>query len=123
MSGMRDFILLCVHVIVTMARLAAPAGNAEIVNQQIMSDFDAARQAVRNPRAGMDWNLLCGGMGSNGWIAVSGEDDPPYYPVNVPIAPYPQFHQRITALASAAPWENRSTTKARCAVGTNSNSV
>jgi pimeloyl-ACP methyl ester carboxylesterase len=26
-----------------------------------------------------------------GWIAVSGEDDPPHRPVNVPVAPYPQY--------------------------------
>jgi pimeloyl-ACP methyl ester carboxylesterase len=87
-----------------------PAGNAEIVNQQIMSDFNAARKAVRNPRAGMDWDSLRQGMRNNGWIAVSGEDDPPDYPVNVPIAPYPQFHQPITVAAPAAPWENRPTT-------------
>jgi hypothetical protein len=26
-----------------------------------------------------------------GWIAVSGEDDPPHRPVNAPSAPYPQY--------------------------------
>jgi hypothetical protein len=27
-----------------------------------------------------------------GWITVSGEDDPPHRPVNVPAANYPQFN-------------------------------
>ncbi len=30
-----------------------------------------------------------------GWIAVSGEDDQPYRPVNVPSARFPQFHIKI----------------------------
>jgi len=29
--------------------------------------------------------------GNNGWIAVSGEDDTPHRPINVPTAPFPQF--------------------------------
>ncbi len=31
-----------------------------------------------------------------GWIAVSGEDDPPDRPVNVPSAPYPQYDITVT---------------------------
>jgi pimeloyl-ACP methyl ester carboxylesterase len=30
-----------------------------------------------------------------GWIAVSGEDDPPHRPVNVPSAPYPQYNMTV----------------------------
>jgi pimeloyl-ACP methyl ester carboxylesterase len=71
---------------------AAAAGTA---NQQIMSDFNAARQAVRNPGAGINENSLRQGLKHN-WIAVSGEDDPPDYPVNVDIAKYPQYHVPVT---------------------------
>jgi hypothetical protein len=30
-----------------------------------------------------------------GWIAVSGEDDPPHRPVNTPSAPYPQYDLEV----------------------------
>jgi len=30
-----------------------------------------------------------------GWIAVSGEDDPPHRPVNIPSAPYPQYNMDV----------------------------
>ena len=30
-----------------------------------------------------------------GWIAVSGEDDPPHRPVNIPSAPYPQYNMMV----------------------------
>src|SRR6516164_922494 len=36
MSGMRDFILLCVHVIVTMARLAGPGGLRSVVAESVL---------------------------------------------------------------------------------------
>src|SRR6516162_6583917 len=36
MSGMRDFILLCVHVIVTMARLAGPGGLRSVVAESAL---------------------------------------------------------------------------------------
>ena len=69
---------------------ATPA-TAGTANQQIMSDFNAARQAVRNPAAGINETALRKGLKYN-WIAVSGEDDPPDFPVNVDIANYPQYH-------------------------------
>jgi len=72
----------------------SPAAAAT-ANQQIMSDFHAALQAVRNPGAGINTSSLRQGL-KNPWIAVSGEDDPPDYPVNVFIAPYPQYHLAIT---------------------------
>ncbi|MFT3774004.1 MAG: hypothetical protein QM820_52230 [Minicystis sp.] len=34
-----------------------------------------------------------------GWIAVSGEDDQPYLPVNVPSAPFPQYRTVVTVPA------------------------
>jgi len=71
-----------------------PAAGAA-ASQQIMSDFNAARQAVRNPGAGINENPLRQGL-KHSWIAVSGEDDPPDYPVNVDIAKYPQYHQAVT---------------------------
>jgi pimeloyl-ACP methyl ester carboxylesterase len=69
--------------------------DAATVNKQIFSDLNAAVQAVRNPRAGMTEDALRAGMASS-WIAVSAEDDAPDFPVNVFIAPYPQFHLPIT---------------------------
>ena len=36
MAGMRDFILLCVHVIVTMARLAGPGGLRSVVAESVL---------------------------------------------------------------------------------------
>jgi pimeloyl-ACP methyl ester carboxylesterase len=72
-----------------------PAAAAATASQQIMSDFNAALQAVRNPAAGMNEASLRQGM-KHTWIAVSGEDDPPDYPVNVDIAKYPQYRVPIT---------------------------
>jgi len=60
-----------------------------------MSDFNAAQNAVRNPGAGINERFLRQGLKYN-WIAVSGEDDPPDYPVNVDIAKYPQYHRSVT---------------------------
>lgn len=88
-----------------LTQLGMPAAAAAAANQQIMNDFNATKAAVRNPRAGMDWISLRQVLRSN-WIAVSGEDDPPDYPVNVPMAPYPQFHQQITVPVPLEPWES-----------------
>lgn len=72
-----------------------PPAAAAAANQQIMLDFNAALQAVRNPGAGINENSLRQALRNGSWIAVSGEDDPPDYPVNVGIAPYPQYHLPI----------------------------
>jgi pimeloyl-ACP methyl ester carboxylesterase len=76
-----------------------PAAEATAANRRIMSDFDAARNAVRSPQAGVPG--IDGTYGTSlrhtlQWVAVSGEDDPPDYPVNVDIAQYPQYHLPIT---------------------------
>jgi len=73
-----------------------PAGAAATASQNIMSDFNAAVQAVRNPGAGIAESSLRQGLGNGNWIAVSGEDDSPDFPVNVSIAPYPQYHLDLT---------------------------
>lgn len=75
---------------------------AAAANQQIMSDFHATLQAVRNPGAGINESALRQGL-KYPWIAVSGEDDPPDYPVNVFIAPYPQYHLPITVQGTKGP--------------------
>jgi pimeloyl-ACP methyl ester carboxylesterase len=72
-----------------------PAAAAATASQKIMADFNAALQAVRSPNAGIDETSLRKGM-LNNWIAVSGEDDPPDYPVNVSITQYPQYHLPLT---------------------------
>jgi pimeloyl-ACP methyl ester carboxylesterase len=69
--------------------------DAVTVNNKIMSDFNATLAAIRNPGAGMIEGNLRADLKYK-WIAVSGEDDPPDYPVNVKIASYPQFHEQIT---------------------------
>jgi pimeloyl-ACP methyl ester carboxylesterase len=71
-----------------------PAAAATAANQQIMSDFNAALRAVRSPDAGFNETSLRQGLKYD-WIAVSGEDDPPDYPVNVSIAQYPQYHASV----------------------------
>ena len=38
-----------------------------------------------------------------GWIAVSGEDDTPHRPVNVPTAPYPQYDLPVTVSGASGP--------------------
>jgi pimeloyl-ACP methyl ester carboxylesterase len=38
-----------------------------------------------------------------GWIAVSGEDDTPHRPVNVPTAPYPQYDLPVTVTGPSGP--------------------
>jgi pimeloyl-ACP methyl ester carboxylesterase len=71
-------------------------------SQQIMADFHAAEKAIRNAAAGVNASSLRAGIPAGavspnaGWIAVSGEDDSPDFPVNVRIAPYPQYHATIT---------------------------
>lgn len=80
-----------------------PPAAAATANQQIMSDFHAALQAVRNPGAGIQEKSLRAGL-KFPWIAVSGEDDPPDYPVNVAITPhYPQYHLAITVQGKKGP--------------------
>ena len=83
-----------------------PAAAAATASQQIMSDFNGALQAVRNPGAGINENSLRQGLQNGYWIAVSGEDDPPDYPVNVGIAPYPQYHLQITVPTPLGPSSN-----------------
>src|SRR6516225_4718297 len=56
MSGMRDFILLCVHVIVTMARLAGPRGLRSVVAESVLLRhqlliLNRGRQRAPNLRA------------------------------------------------------------------------
>jgi pimeloyl-ACP methyl ester carboxylesterase len=80
----------------TLIQLGMPAASAKTASQAIMADFNAAKQAVRNPGAGINESSLRQGLKNGNWIAVSGEDDPPDYPVNVAIAPYPQYHVPIT---------------------------
>jgi hypothetical protein len=65
------------------------AATAAAANRQIMSDFDAAVQAVRNG-AGTMRHTMDGRR-----IAVSGEDDPPDFPVNVATT-YPQYHFEVS---------------------------
>ncbi len=71
-----------------------PAAAAATANQEIMSDFNAALRAVRSPDAGFNETSLRQGLKYD-WIAVSGEDDSPDYPVNVSIAQYPQYHASV----------------------------
>jgi hypothetical protein len=44
-----------------------------------------------------------------GWIAVSGEDDKPYRPVNVPTAPFPQFNVTVDVRGIAGRVQSLST--------------
>ena len=88
----------------SLTQLGMPAAAAAWANQQIFKDFNAAKAAVRNPRAGIDWSTLRQGLSSN-WIAVSGEDDPPDFPVNLPIAPFPQFQQQVVVAVPTESWE------------------
>jgi len=44
-----------------------------------------------------------------GWIAVSGEDDKPYLPVNVPTAPFPQFQVSVDVRGIAGRLQHVST--------------
>jgi pimeloyl-ACP methyl ester carboxylesterase len=78
-----------------------PPGAAATTNQRIMSDFHAALQAVRNPGAGIQMASLRRDLK---WIAVSGEDDPPDFPVNAAITPHhPQYHLSITVQGKKGP--------------------
>jgi pimeloyl-ACP methyl ester carboxylesterase len=72
-----------------------PNAAAATASEQIFGDFNAALASVRNPGAGMNERSLRQDL-KHSWIAVSGEDDPPDYPVNVDIAKYPQYHHSIT---------------------------
>jgi hypothetical protein len=83
-----------------------PAAAAAIASRQIMVDFNEAMQAVRNPSAGINESSLRAGLRNGPWIAVSGEDDPPDDPVNVAIAPFPQYHLPITVLTPHGPNNN-----------------
>ena len=73
-----------------MESFGIPAVVANPLNDKMMADFDAAVAAVRASNSGTIDPL------TRDWIAVSAEDDPPDFPVNIPIAPFPQFHLPIT---------------------------
>jgi pimeloyl-ACP methyl ester carboxylesterase len=68
------------------------AATAQAIIGQMESDYNTAATAVRNTLAGANPALDRADLG---WIAVSGEDDPPDFPVNVRTAPYPQYHSRL----------------------------
>jgi pimeloyl-ACP methyl ester carboxylesterase len=84
-----------------------PPDAAATASQAIMSDFNAARQAVRNPGAGINESSLRQGLRNGNWICVSGEDDPPDFPVNVAIAPFRQYHLPITVPTPLGPNNSR----------------
>jgi pimeloyl-ACP methyl ester carboxylesterase len=46
--------------------------------------------------------------GPRTWIAVSGEDDPPHRPVNVPSAPYPQYDIQVPVAVRQVPGKTTS---------------
>ncbi len=73
-----------------MESFGIPAAVANRLNDKMMADFDAAVAAVRASNSGTIDPT------TRDWIAVSAEDDPPDFPVNIPIAPFPQFHLPIT---------------------------
>jgi len=79
-----------------------PAAAAAAASEQIFADFNAARNALRTPAAGSNETALRQSL-KNSWIAVSGEDDSPDYPVNVAIAPYPQYHFAVTVPTPQGP--------------------
>jgi pimeloyl-ACP methyl ester carboxylesterase len=79
-----------------LAGLGMPLEAAQTAAGQIMADFHAAEGVVRNPLAGVSPTYQRAGLPNGGWIAVSGEDDPPDFPVNVAITGYPQFHVMLT---------------------------
>ena len=62
------------------------ASAAASASNRIKADFDAAVTAVRRSAGTMRDSM------KGQWIAVSGEDDPPDFPVNVPVTPHPQYH-------------------------------
>lgn len=70
-------------------QLGMPDTAAAAANQQIMSDFEAAARAVRSAAGTMRHTM------SGRWIAVSGEDDPPDFPVNVETN-HPQYHCEVS---------------------------
>jgi pimeloyl-ACP methyl ester carboxylesterase len=79
-----------------LAGLGMPTQQAQATAGQIMADFHAAEGAVRNLLAGATPAYQRTGFPNGGWIAVSAEDDPPDFPVNVAITQYPQFHVMLT---------------------------
>jgi pimeloyl-ACP methyl ester carboxylesterase len=58
------------------------------------SALDRAYSVAHVIRAG-GFPTVCKERGSLGWIAVSGEDDQPHRPVNVPSAAYPQYEFEV----------------------------
>jgi len=99
----------------TLIQAGMPAAAATTASQQIMSDFNAAMQAVRNPGAGINESSLRQDLRNGNWIAVSGEDDPPDFPANVVIAPYPQYHLPVTVPTPQGP-SNSINISIRCIV-------
>ncbi len=62
------------------------ASVATAIINQMSEDYNNAVQTVRSPLAGVNHQ----DREALGWVAVSGEDDPPDFPVNVRIASYPR---------------------------------
>jgi hypothetical protein len=88
-----------------------PGPVAKAIIDQMEEDYNSALQAVRTPLAGVNhdqlradikWPGAGGPLASTGWIAVSGEDDPPDFPVNVRIASHPQYQIEIDVPTSTS---------------------
>lgn len=81
------------------ASLAADAACAGASSASITRALDRAygvANALRGPHESAERQ-------ARGWIAVSGEDDQPYRPVNVPSINYPQFQLKVDVTDSRFP--------------------
>jgi hypothetical protein len=67
---------------------AACAGASDAAIRTALDRAYAVANALRKDHASADRRSL-------GWIAVSGEDDQPYRPVNVPSTKFPQFQIKV----------------------------
>jgi hypothetical protein len=66
----------------------------------------AVANAIRIKRAGEQPSAARKALG---WAAVSGEDDKPLRPVNVPTAPFPQFNVKVDTKGIAGPYNEVNT--------------
>lgn len=81
--------LLRLRLLGTFGHVAVPADLIGAVQQTLHRAYQVA-WALRGPTPYRNAH-----RDRLGWIAVSGEDDPPHRPVNVPSAPFPQYNMTV----------------------------
>jgi pimeloyl-ACP methyl ester carboxylesterase len=92
-DGLREILMQELHPGHALQNPPFPQPKAEDIQWSVRQAVERAYQvawAIRGPE-----QYRAEHRAALGWIAVSGEDDPPHRPVNVPSAPHPQYNMVV----------------------------